>query len=180
MFFNLIKTVKAMVITVIMTGGIGAVYAGELLNTNDGVAMDGFDVVAYFKDNAPAKGTTAHTVDYKGSVWQFSSADNAQAFQDNPVKYAPQNNGWCAYAVSEGVGAEVDFVNGWTILDDKLYMNWNEATKDSFVAEQTRRIPLAEQKWPEVHAGLQDGSVELYLHKDDAGAGISHPQHLNQ
>ncbi len=142
--------------------------------------MDGFDVVSYFKDNAPTKGSDEHVVTYKGSDWKFSSAENAATFESQPQKYAPQNNGWCSYAVSEGYGAEVDFVNGWSILDDKLYLNYNEATKHDFIAQKDVRIPKAENNWSEVHAGLIDGSVELYLHKDDASADISHPQQLPQ
>ena len=57
-----------------------AAMAQEPLNAIDGVAMDGFDVVAYFESGSPEKGLDAHTVEYKGATWKFSSADNARAF----------------------------------------------------------------------------------------------------
>lgn len=159
--------------------GFGSSYAAELVNAQaDGVAMDGFDVVAYHTAGAPAKGNASHSLEYKGKTWLFSSAANASVFAADPAKYEPQHNGWCSYAVSEGYGAEVDFVNGWTVLDGKLYLNWDEETRDAFVAERSDRIRQAEENWPSVHAGLQDGSVDMYTHADE-GVDITHPQQLN-
>ena len=169
----------AMGFAVVLTLGIGMAAAEELVNAlEDDVAMDGFDVVAYFDAGAPAKGESSHAVSYKGKTWLFGSAQNAEAFSADPAKYEPQFNGWCSYAVSEGYGAEVDFVKGWVVLDDKLYLNWNEETKDAFVAEQASRKQLAAENWTEVHSGMKDGSVELYRHEDEPGEGISHPQQL--
>jgi YHS domain-containing protein len=172
-----IKGAAALALTLFI--GAATSHAAELVNAQaDGVAMDGFDVVAYHTADAPAKGSVSHNVEYKGKTWLFSSAANASAFAANPAKYEPQNNGWCSYAVSEGYGAEVDFVNGWAVLDGKLYLNWDEETRDAFVAEQSDRIPQAEENWPSVHAGLQDGSVDMYTHADE-GVDIIHPQQLN-
>jgi YHS domain-containing protein len=159
--------------------GAGTSHAGELVNSlDDGVAMDGFDVVAYHTAGAPATGKASHSVEYKGKTWLFNSAANASAFAANPANYEPQNNGWCSYAVSEGYGAEVDFVNGWAVLDGKLYLNWDAETRDLFVAEQSTRIPKAKKNWASVHAGLRDGSVDMYTHAAE-GVDITHPQELN-
>jgi YHS domain-containing protein len=172
-----IRSVFAAVLSVTM--GVSAAHAGELVNAQaDGVAVDGFDVVAYHTAGAPAKGSASHSVEYKGKTWLFSSAANASAFAANPAKHEPQHNGWCSYAVSEGYGAEVDFVNGWAVLDGKLYLNWDEETRDAFVDEQSKRIPQAKENWPSVHAGLQDGSVDMYTHAGE-GVDIAHPQQLN-
>ena len=166
-------------IGLVAISGAGSAEAGELVNAlPDEVAMDGFDVVAYHTDGAPRKGEAAHRVDYKGKTWLFSSAENARKFSDEPTRYEPQYNGWCSYAVSEGYGAEVDFVNGWVVIDGKLYLNWNEEVRDEFVAEQDKRIQQSRSNWNTVHSGMQDGSVALYRHADE-DAGISHPQQLN-
>jgi YHS domain-containing protein len=174
---TVVKGVAAVALTLFI--GAGSSHAAELVNAQtDGAAMDGFDVVAYHTASAPAKGSTSHSVEYKGKTWLFSSAANASAFAADPAKYEPRYNGWCSYAVSEGYGAEVDFVNGWAVLDGKLYLNWDEETRDALVDEQSKRIPQAEENWPSVHAGLQDGSVDLYTHADE-GVDIAHPQQLN-
>ena len=157
---------------------LSAAESEQLVNAlPGGVAMDGFDVVAYF-DGAPAKGSASHSVDYKGTLWLFSSAENAAAFAANPGAYEPRYNGWCAYAVSEGYGAEVDFVNGWSVLDGKLYLNWDSGTRDAFLSEQSIRIERAERNWPDLHASLLDGSAAMYTHAGE-GVAIVHPQQLD-
>lgn len=170
-------TFFAMVMTLFL--GAGAAHAGDFVNAlPSGVAMDGFDVVAYHTKGAPALGDKAHSFEYKGKTWLFSSSENAAKFAADPAKYEPQHNGWCSYAVSEGYGAEVDFVNGWAVLDGKLYLNWDEETRDLFVSEKANRIPQSEKNWPTVHSGLQDGSVDKYTHAGE-GVDIAHPQKLN-
>ena len=155
-----------------------AAMAQEPLNAIDGVAMDGFDVVAYFESGAPEKGLDAHTLEYKGATWKFSSADNARAFAAEPRRYEPQFNGWCAYAVSEGYSAEVDFIDGWSVLDDRLYLNWSASVRKGFIRDQNQRRPRADANWSNVRAGLIDGSIEVQRHKRVFGVGIEHPQEL--
>ena len=157
---------------------LSAAESDEFVNAlPDGVAMDGFDVVAYF-DGAPAKGSTSHSVDYKGKSWQFSSAENAATFAADPGAYEPRYNGWCAYAASEGYGAEVDFVNGWSVLDGRLYLNWDAETREAFLSEQAARIESAEGNWPDLHAAMLDGSAAMYTHAGE-GVPIVHPQQLD-
>ena len=170
---------NALFATALVLMGAHSASAGEAVNAlENGVAMDGFDVVAYFTENSPKIGSAEYSVDYKGKSWRFSSSENATKFSTNPASFEPQNNGWCSYAVSEGYGAEVDFVNGWAVINDKLYLNWDQETRDLFIAEQTTRIAQAETNWPLVHSGLKDGTVEFYTHEAE-GAAISHPQTLN-
>jgi hypothetical protein len=152
---------------------------GPLNATPAGIAMDGFDVVAYQTQGAPALGLADHAVTHAGATWLFSSAAHAAAFAADPARYEPRHNGWCSYAVSEGYGAEVDFVNGWAVIDGALYLNWDAGTRDLFVADQARRVPAAAANWPGLAAGLSAGTAEFYRHADDPAVGISHPQRLD-
>lgn len=147
--------------------------------TPEGVAVDGFDVVAYFTDNAPAEGLPEHSVSYLGKEWHFATAEHAAMFAAEPAKYAPQVNGYCSYAASEGYAAEVDVINGWAVIDGKLYLNWDKAVRDTFVAEKDARIPKVETNSSKVLAGLIDGTTAFYPHSSDPSVGISHPQSLN-
>ncbi len=162
----------------VVVGSVLSAAADEVLNTYGEVAMDGFDVVAYFTQSAPALGSAKHTVDYKGSTWRFSSAKNAAAFAADPAAFEPQFNGWCAYAVSKGYAAEVDFVKGWSVLDGKLYLNWSEQVSRTFVSQFDRRGPNAQSRWPSVHEGLKDGSIQPSRHAA-TGVPITHPQTLD-
>jgi YHS domain-containing protein len=150
-----------------------------LNQTTEGVAMDGFDVVAYFADGAPAKGTPDHAVEYQGAQWLFSSAAHAATFSADPAKYAPKNNGWCSYAVSEGYAADVDFVDGWSVIDGALYLNYSEPVRAIFLSEQARRVPASATNWPTVATGLADGSITVSRHAEDPDVKISHPQTLD-
>ena len=150
----------------------------EPLNAVDGIAMDGFDVVAYFREGKPGKGSPAHSVKYKGSEWLFGSAANAEDFKANPQNFEPQFNGWCAYAVSETYVAEVDFIDGWSVLDGKLYLNWNKSTRQSFLEQQDRRKKAAAKNWPDVRKGLIAGTKQVHAHSNYPQMRIEHPQSL--
>ena len=89
------------------------------------IANGGYDLVAYFTDNAAVKGTTDYTADYHGVKYQFASADHQQLFQAAPEKYLPVCDGYCAWGVAEK-GKKVP-VNPMTykIIDGKLYLFFN-------------------------------------------------------
>ena len=140
--------------------------------------MDDFDVIAYFKQGGPRKGLKDYPVEFKGQVWYFSSPGNASDFKQSPEIYEPQFNGWCAFAVSEGYAAQVDFIEGWSLLDRKLYLNWNRRTRDRFLYEQTTRKTNAATHWPDVRYRLINGSTDVHLHKDSPRTGITHPQQI--
>lgn len=152
--------------------------SAPLNTTADGIAMDGFDVVAYFTDNAPAKGKPEFAVEQDGATWLFASQAHADAFKANPAAYSPKSNGWCSHAVSEGYAAEVDFVQGWTIIDNALYLNWDKSVRDVFVAEKDKRVPASATNWPTVSGKLADGSLKPETHANN-GVSIAHPQPLN-
>lgn len=159
---------------------VGSAKAQELVNaTKDGIAIDGFDAVAYLEMGRPVKGLPEFSLNHKGATWLFASAAHRDAFAADPSQFEPQFNGWCSYAVSEGYGAEVDFVNGWAVLDEKLYLNWDEDTKNAFLAEKDKRQQAADENWPGVKMGMADGSVQIYRHETE-GVDIVHPQEAPQ
>ena len=147
--------------------------------TPEGVAVNGFDVVAYFADGAPREGVADHSVRYLDKDWYFATAEHAALFAANPAAYAPQANGYCSYAVSEGYAAEVDVIDGWTVIDNKLYLNWNKDVRDTFVSETDARVPKVTANSSKVLAGLLDGTTDFYPHSSDPSVDISHPQRLN-
>ncbi|MEM7171650.1 MAG: YHS domain-containing (seleno)protein [Pseudomonadota bacterium] len=153
------------------------VWAQEILNvTEEGVAIDGFDSVAYFKQGRPIKGRPEYSHTYKDHLWHFATAANRDAFADDPQAYAPQYNGFCAVAVSEGAAAEVDFINGWTIQNGRLFFNWSAAVRDRFLQDRDQRIREADRWWPEVHSDMKHGLRQIARHRDFPNLGISHPQ----
>lgn len=73
-----------------------ALAAEPEIYAEGGIAIDGSDAVAYFTEGKPVVGSDAHTVNWKGATWRFSSAENAALFEANPEAYAPQYGGYCA------------------------------------------------------------------------------------
>src|SRR5438874_8395033 len=70
-------------------------------NLEKGIAIQGFDVVAYFKQNKAVKGAADISATYQNIIYHFSSTENKNAFIKNPAGYEPQYGGWCAYAMGK-------------------------------------------------------------------------------
>ncbi|WP_407527076.1 YHS domain-containing (seleno)protein [Lacibacter sp. MH-610] len=98
----------------------------QQFNLEKGVAVKGYDPVAYFTQNKAVKGKAQFAVIHLGVKYYFSSNDNKEEFKKNPAKYEPQYGGWCAYAMGE-TGEKVDFdPETFKILNGKLYLFYNK------------------------------------------------------
>jgi YHS domain-containing protein len=116
---------------------------------NSGKAIKGYDPVGYFKWNKPVKGADAFIYSWKGANWHFVSHQNLEEFKANPQKYAPQYGGYCAYGLSEGYKAPID-PDAWTIVNNKLYLNYSLKIRDTWNKDRQRRIEVADKNWPTV------------------------------
>lgn len=122
--------------------------AGENYNQNKrGLAIKGYDTVAYFIAGEPTKGTADFTHEWGGATWRFASAENLQKFIANPERYAPQYGGYCAWAVSQGYTAPVS-PKAWKIVDGKLYLNYNRDVQTRWEADHMALIKSADGNWP--------------------------------
>lgn len=65
------------------------------INVDDnGLAIKGYDPVAYFTRAAAIKGSPEHSFRWKGAEWRFSSAEHLELFREDPEKYSPQYGGY--------------------------------------------------------------------------------------
>ncbi len=122
----------------------------EVFTTGEG-AIQGYDAVAYFTVSKAVKGSKEFTYTYDGESWYFASAENLKTFKAAPEKYAPQFGGYCAYGMSRGYKAKTD-PEAWTIVDDKLYLNYNLDVRKIWNEKQAELIDKANQNWPTVKA----------------------------
>ncbi len=91
-----------------------------------GLAIKGYDPVAYFASGKAVDGKKDITTDYEGVTYRFATVDNRDVFKANPGKYEPQYGGWCAYAMgANGQKVEVD-PETFKIIDGKLYLYYNK------------------------------------------------------
>lgn len=110
---------------------ISSVFAQEAtrkkqFNLEDGLAIQGYDPVAYFTQNKAVKGSKDFAYSYQGVTYYFASAADRDAFKSNPAKYEPQYGGWCAYAMgAKGTKVEID-PETFKIVNNKLYLFYNK------------------------------------------------------
>ncbi|MEX2644249.1 MAG: YHS domain-containing (seleno)protein [Acetobacterales bacterium] len=128
----------------------GTVHAATVY-TDDGVAIGGYDPVAYFNAGKPVEGSSEHALEWSGVTWRFASAANRDAFAAEPGKYAPQYGGFCAWAVSQGYTAPVD-PDAWKIVDGKLYLNYSKGVQANWEKGIPGHIRAADGNWP----GIRD------------------------
>ncbi|OKS88079.1 YHS domain-containing (seleno)protein [Mucilaginibacter polytrichastri] len=114
-----------------------------------GKAIKGYDAVAFFKQSKAVKGADSLSYQWKGATWLFASQEDLNAFKATPEKYAPQYGGYCAYGTSQGHKAPTQ-TETWTVVDDKLYFNYNAKVKEIWTKDQANFIQTADQKWPDL------------------------------
>ena len=132
----------------------GAAFADQtpdhkvlVLKNKDGAAILGYDAVAYFTDNKPAKGNPKFRSEYQGAKYYFTSAEHKALFDANPAKYAPAYGGYCGYAASIDRLSPIS-PEWFQIIDGRLVLQHNKKATDKFNADQKGNIVKADQNWP--------------------------------
>lgn len=99
-----------------------------------GLAVHGYDVVAYFNAAAPTIGEEQFSTVHDNATYRFASKDNLDAFKANPARYMPQFGGYCAFGVSVNAKFDGD-PKVWRIVDDKLYLNLSPGIQQEWVKD---------------------------------------------
>lgn len=142
---DFIKSLFVLITGILLSAGTFA-QSVNYSNSN-GVAIKGYDPVAYFNQNKAQEGSESHTFDWSGSKWKFVSQANLDSFKLDPLRYAPQFGGFCAYGCSENHLSPTD-PNAWTIVDNKLYLNYSMKVKEYWLKDKEKRIKAADGYWP--------------------------------
>lgn len=127
---------------------VSPVFSAEFFDRN-GLAIDGYDPVAYFTEMKPLKGSSEFRADYQGSTFHFVSVAHRDAFAANPEKFAPQYGGYCAYGMAKGYKAKIDPAT-FTVVGDKLYLNYSETVRSQWLTDIPGYIRKADANWPDV------------------------------
>lgn len=95
-------------------------------NLDEGLALSGYDAVAYINQSKALKGNRNFAVTHDGITYYFATAANKEAFGKDPARYEPAYGGWCAYAMgSNGEKVSVD-PKTFKIVDGKLNLFYNK------------------------------------------------------
>lgn len=114
-------------------------------NIEDGLAIRGYDPVAYFTLGKAVKGSTDNALYHQGITYYFSTTGNKEAFKKEPARYEPQYGGWCAYAMgAKGEKVEVD-PKTFKVLDGKLYLFYNKYFNNTLTSWNKDEVNLKQQ-----------------------------------
>jgi YHS domain-containing protein len=118
-----------------------------LLNVDSaGVAIQGYDPVAFFTDGKPVKGDSKILSKRDGAIYFFASKKHKELFNANPSKYEPVFGGYCAYGVSRNRLVEID-VDAFQIVDGKLLLQYSKSVRDDFNKDTNGNLAKANANW---------------------------------
>ena len=161
MIVNRMTTLAALAFAGLLSAGAPA-FAGPEVNTSTGIviadgkpasglAVHGYDVVAYFTAGKPVKGDSKFAAQHGAATYRFATKAHLEAFQANPEKYVPAYGGFCAFGVS--VNAKFDGnPENWKIVDGRLYLNLDSGIQQNWLKDVPGNIKKAEAIWP----GIKD------------------------
>lgn len=130
----------------------GPVHAANepiVVNPNTGLAISGFDPVAYFTDGKPTFGRPELELRIEGVVWRFRNEGDRAAFADNPEIYTPRFGGYDPVAIANGKSVPGHPLF-WTVSGERLYLFYSDDARATFLADPDRVLSRANHKWPDV------------------------------
>jgi YHS domain-containing protein len=123
------------------------------IGSPEGLAIRGYDPVAYFRDGGPRQGKPEFSVRHGGATWRFASAEHKALFEADPERYLPAYGGFCAYGTSRGYLVKIE-PEAWSIVDGKLYLNYDLGVRETWAGRTKTYIARAEGNWPRL--GVKD------------------------
>jgi len=117
------------------------------INNQRGLALRGYDPVAYFTEHKPVEGKPDITYQWHGATYRFATSHDRELFQGNPEHFVPQFGGYCAYAVSLGTTADGD-PHQWTVDGDRLFVNNNAIAAKLWNQSRGKNIHKGIMNWP--------------------------------
>ena len=134
-----------------------ASFAADEHFAKSGVAIEGFDTVAFHTAGKPTLGSSQFKGDYQGVTWHFASAANRDAFMANPAKFAPAFGGWCSAGASKGKKVMTKPAEFWAVVDGQLYLNSSDAAHNKlFLGDTAGTIRKGESNWKTIYATPAD------------------------
>ncbi|NTV48827.1 MAG: YHS domain protein [Geobacteraceae bacterium] len=141
---------RSLLFALLLLTGFGSIAAGESSVGN--LAIKGYDTVAYFQVGKALKGNESFTSQWHKLTWFFLSRENRDLFEAAPEKYAPQYDGYCAWAMTEERKAITD-PEVWKIVDGKLYLNCSTAAYEKWSKDISGNIIKADKNWLKYNSG---------------------------
>jgi hypothetical protein len=136
--------------TLLLLTGFGGMAFGQPPVGNP--AIKGYDAVAYFTAGEAQKGSESFTFQWHNKTWYFQTRENRDLFATSPEKYAPQYDGYCAWALTEERKAVTD-PEVWKIVNEKLYLNCSIVAYEKWSRDIPGNIKKADMNWLKLNNG---------------------------
>ena len=136
-----------LIFTLLVGIPIGSVFGFRPISVSkENVALNGYDTVAYFKEDRAVPGSAIYRIMWKGAYWHFSTKTNMRLFENNPEKYAPEYGGYCAYGIGHGVAVSCD-PEAFLISGGKLYVMKNKEMVKIWEKDPEGYLAKAKKNW---------------------------------
>lgn len=112
----------------------------------DGVAIQGYDTVAFFTLDRATKGQPEFSHEWDGATWWFARAEHRDMFASDPERYAPRFGGYCTGGLSLGIKRVADPEN-WYIVDGTLHLHHSPEGREEALADLNSTLAEAEENW---------------------------------
>lgn len=116
-----------------------------------GIALAGYDPVAYFTDGKAVEGNAAYQAVHEGAVYRFTSEAHRWQFLREPDHYAPAFGGYCGYAASIGRISPVN-PQVFQVINDRLVLQHDQHAFDLFNQDAAGSLARADWNWPKLSA----------------------------
>lgn len=120
-----------------------------VVNAGTGLALSGYDPVAYFTNRRPELGKASLETTFDGAVWRFRNVGNQLAFKDHPDVYRPRFGGYDPVGIARNRSVPGNPLV-WAIVGEKLYLFYSDKDRQAFLAAPTPTLETAERRWPEI------------------------------
>lgn len=139
-------------VTFVLSAWVWSVLAQSTTKTlvnldKSGVAIQGYDPVAFFTDHRPVKGDPKFVLRHESAIYYFASKEHRDQFKADPARYLPEFGGYCAYGVSKNKLVEID-VNAFQIVEGKLLLQYSKGVRNDFNSDAPGNLAKAKQYWP--------------------------------
>jgi hypothetical protein len=124
-----------------------------VVNRFTGLAIEGFDPVAYFVEAHPVVGSADFEASQAGAVWRFRNRGNRAAFVAHPDIYGPRFGGYDPVDMARGVTVAGN-PRFWLVSGQRLYLFSREENRDAFAADPRRVLAQANARWPALEQNL--------------------------
>jgi len=141
------RTLSSLLTIVLLATPVLAQTKSLLNLEKDGLALKGFDPVAYFVQNKPLKGKPEFKSAWQGATYHFASEENKARFDKEPNKFEPAFGGFCAYGVSRNKLVEID-PEAFQIVEGRLLLQYSKGVRNDFNKDVQGNLAKANTNWP--------------------------------